>query len=72
MVIALVEDHHFVLLGAAAGLAAGALGESLYQHIELTALILLVLLGGDFRLEGDELIQSANLLLFGNIVGQMF
>ena len=68
---ALVEDHHLILLRASAKLFSATLRESLYEHVELLPLIFLVLNGTDLRLEGDELIQAADLLLLRHIVGQM-
>ena len=69
---ALVEDHHLVLLRASAELFARALRESFDEHVEHTVLVLLVLLGRDFGLQGDEFVQSAQFHLFGNVVGQVF
>ena len=71
MVVSFVEDHHFILFRATAELLTTALGETFYQHVELLALVLLVLLGRNLRLQGNELIQSANLLFFSDIVGQV-
>ena len=71
MMTGLVENHHLVLFRPSAELFARTLRESFYKHIELLALVFLVLLGRNVRLQGDEFVQSANLLFLRYVVGQM-
>ena len=65
------EHHHLVLFRTSAELLAATLRKTFDEHIKLFAFVCLVLLGRDFRLLGDQLIETADLLLFRNIIRQM-
>ena len=71
MMPALVEDHHLVLFRPSAELLATALREALYKHIELLALVFLVLNGTHLRLQLDQFIQTTDLLFLRHIIGQV-
>ena len=68
---AFLDDYSLVLPRPAHQLVAVALGEALKEHVELLALVLLVLLGRYFVLEVDELVEPADFLLLGDVVGKM-
>ena len=70
--ITLRNDNGLVLFGSSHEMIAIALGKTLNKYLKFQALILLVLLGTDFRLQLNEFIQAGHLLLFGYVVGQVF
>ena len=66
-----VEDNDFVLRSAAEELLAGAFACSLDQYLEGLAHIAAVALGREFVLQGNHLVQTAELHLFGYVIGQV-
>ena len=57
MMTGFVEDYHLVLLSTTAKLLTAALAETFHKDFKLLAFILLVALGGNLRLQGDEFID---------------
>ena len=71
VVVTFVEDDHFVLLGPPAKLFATAFAGAFYQDFTQPSFFATVGLGRVLVLNLNEFVQSANLHLFGNIVGKM-
>ena len=71
VVVALVDNHRLVLLGAAHHLLTAALAEVLNEDGEFLALVLLVLLGTHLGLQLDELVEAGYLGFLRNVVWQM-
>lgn len=71
MMTALGYHNGFVLLGSSHQLLTATFRETFHQNIELLSLILFILQGRDFCLQGYQFVQSANLLFLGDIIGKM-
>ena len=71
VVVAFVEDHHLVLLGATAELLTASLAIVFHKDIKLLAFIKLIVGSGEFILQCNHLIEASYLCFLRHIIRQM-